>query len=149
MKIEIYRFGRYVNAVESEEELYIWLMNNLPPKNGGEDLSPSITLEECVTMATDKNYTFIYDNRWERILDSVRIEKVAREFVKLTKRGENYTFDCPFCGEASSAYISPKHQIFKCFKCGETGNVLTFVKKMKRCSFAQAMDWLEKTYITK
>lgn len=148
MKIEIYRFGHYVNAVESKEELHIWLMNNLAYKDDGE-VPPNTSLDDCVAMATEKHYTFIVDDRWDKILDSVRIEKVAREFVKLTKRGQNYTFDCPFCGEKASAYISPKHQIYKCFKCGDTGSVAAFVKKMKRCTYAQAMEWLDNFNKTK
>lgn len=30
MRIEIYRFGHYVNAVESKDELRQWLLDNLP-----------------------------------------------------------------------------------------------------------------------
>lgn len=149
MRIEIYRFGHYVNAVESKDELRQWLLDNLPYDKSDGSVPPTTTLDVCIAMAGRKHFTFKTDNglkRIEKILDAVKIEDVAKEFVTLKKRGENYIFDCPICGAGAAAYISPKHQILKCFGCEETGNVIHFVMKAKKCTFAQAQKWLEKTY---
>lgn len=149
MRIEIYRFGNYINAVDSKDALHQWLLDNLPYDKSDGIVPPTTPLDVCMTMARKMHFAFKVDNgieRIDRILDAVKIEDVAKEFVTLKKRGENYTFDCPFCGAEAAACISPKHQIFKCFVCEETGNVIHFVMKVKKCTFAQAQKWLEKTY---
>lgn len=85
--------------------------------------------------------------RLERILSSVKIEDVAAKMVKLTKRGSNYFLNCPFCGAKVAMYISPKHQIYKCFVCGKTGGVINFVMEIKGMSYEQALKYLEDNFI--
>lgn len=50
------------------------------------------------------------------------IEEAAKALgMQLIRRGENYICDCPYCGEHHTMAISPRHEAFKCFRCGEAG----------------------------
>lgn len=150
MRITIRRFGNYINVVNSKEELHTWLMDNLPYEQGEQAVPEGATFARCLEIAADAHYTIEYDNsRLTRILDKADIVTLAKRFVKLTKRGENYTFDCPFCGEEESAYISPKYGVFKCFRCEATGGVIDFAMRMKKCSYDEALNYLDKTFKNK
>lgn len=149
MKIEIYRYGNYINSVDSKEALRTWLMDNVHYEGGEGVIPPTTTLERCIKIASLKNYSFKNDesnDRIDKILDKVKIEEVAARFVELKRRGNNYVFDCPFCEGHQSGYISPKHQIYKCFVCGKTGNVVNFVMDIKKITFTDAETYLEKLY---
>ena len=149
MRIEIYRFGNYINAVDSKDALHLWLLDNLPYDKSDGIVPPTTPLDVCMTMAGKMHFAFKVDNgieRIDRILDAVKIEDVAKEFVTLKKRGENYIFDCPFCGGTFTGYISIEHQIYKCFACGKTGNVVNFVMEIKNIPYEEALKYLEKTY---
>jgi len=83
----------------------------------------------------------------EEIVEEVRqqndIVDVISGYVGLQKRGANYVCCCPFHGEKTpSFYVSRSKQIFKCFGCGEGGNVTTFVMKYENCTFQEAVKML-------
>ena len=83
----------------------------------------------------------------EQILDSTHIEEVVGEFVQLKKKGENYVGLCPFhSGRAASLYVSPSKGIFKCFECGEGGDVIFFLQKYKHFSFVESLQYLAEKY---
>ncbi len=83
----------------------------------------------------------------EEIVEEVRqrndIVDVISGYVGLSKRGSNYVCCCPFHGEKTpSFYVSRSKQIYKCFGCGEGGNVTTFVMKYENCTFPEALKLL-------
>ena len=83
----------------------------------------------------------------EEIVEEVRqrndIVDVISGYVGLSKRGSNYVCCCPFHGEKTpSFYVSRSKQIYKCFGCGEGGNVTTFVMKYESCTFPEALKLL-------
>lgn len=80
-----------------------------------------------------------------RILDSVSIAKVAESLgIETKQRGKNLIVEkCPFCGEKAVMYISPDNGIFKCFRCNEGGSPAALVQKVKKCSYDEALDYLE------
>lgn len=80
----------------------------------------------------------IPQNIIDRILQ-VDIVKEIQEDVTLNKRGVNYVGVCPFHTDHSpSMYVSPSKGIFKCFVCGEGGNVITYRQKFSNLSFPEA-----------
>ncbi len=83
----------------------------------------------------------------EEIVEEVRqrndIVDVISGYVGLQKRGSNYVCCCPFHGEKTpSFYVSRSKQIYKCFGCGEGGNVTSFVMKYENCTFPEALKIL-------
>jgi len=79
----------------------------------------------------------------ERIKQENDIVDVISETVKLKRSGRNYMGLCPFHGEKSPSFsVSQDKQIYKCFGCGEAGNVLTFVMKQKNLNFIESCKLL-------
>ncbi|SMC18883.1 DNA primase [Clostridium acidisoli DSM 12555] len=80
----------------------------------------------------------------EDVIEKIKYENdivdVISEKVRLKKSGRNYTGLCPFHNEKSPSFsVSRDKQIYKCFGCGEAGNVITFVMKTRNISFIDAV----------
>lgn len=83
----------------------------------------------------------------QRIMDAARIEEVIGEFVSLKKRGANHIGCCPFHNEKTpSFYVSPSKGIFKCFGCGEAGDMVKFLMKHEHYTYPEALRWLADKY---
>ena len=83
----------------------------------------------------------------QRIMDAARIEEVIGDFVSLKKRGANHIGCCPFHNEKTpSFYISPSKGIYKCFGCGEAGDVVGFLKKHEHYTYPEALQYLARKY---
>ena len=83
----------------------------------------------------------------EELIEEVRqrndIVDVISGYVGLQKKGSNYMCCCPFHGEKTPSFsVNRSRQIYKCFGCGEGGNVITFVMKYENCTFPEALKML-------
>jgi|Deesub1362B_J571_1020462.scaffolds.fasta_scaffold02787_4 DNA primase len=79
----------------------------------------------------------------EEIRTSADIVEIVSEYVTLKKRGQNYFGLCPFHTEKTPSFsVHPGKQIFHCFGCGEGGNVITFLMKIEKLSFVEAVQLL-------
>ena len=83
----------------------------------------------------------------EEILEKIKsqndIVDVISERVRLKKAGRNFTGLCPFHNEKTPSFsVSQEKQIYKCFGCGEAGNVISFVMKDKNLPFIEAVKYL-------
>lgn len=86
----------------------------------------------------------------EKIKEQNDIVEIISEDIRLKKSGRNYIGLCPFHNDKSPSFtVSQDKQIYKCFSCGEAGNVLTFVMKYKKLNFLEAAKYLaDKASIT-
>lgn len=83
----------------------------------------------------------------QRIKDAARIEEVVGEFVSLRKRGANYIGCCPFHTEKTPSFnVNPARGIFKCFGCGEAGDVVSFLMKHEHYTYPEALHYLADKY---
>lgn len=79
----------------------------------------------------------------QRIKSENDIVDVVSEVVTLKKAGRNYLGRCPFHSEKTPSFtVSSEKQIYKCFGCGEAGNVISFVMKTKNLNFPEAIKYL-------
>jgi DNA primase len=79
----------------------------------------------------------------ERIKQENDIVDIISETVKLKRSGRNYMGLCPFHNEKSPSFsVSQDKQIYKCFSCGEAGNVITYVMKQRNLDFMEALKVL-------
>ena len=87
------------------------------------------------------------DSLKERILRVATIEEVVAAYVPLQRSGAGYVGLCPFHADKHpSLHVHPGKQFFKCFACGEGGDLFAFVQKIEGCSFTEAMGKLAKRY---
>lgn len=83
------------------------------------------------------------DELIEEIRQKNDIVEVISSYVRLTKKGSSYQGLCPFHNEKSPSFsVSPTRQIYKCFGCGDSGNVFTFVMKYENMTFSEAAKLL-------
>ena len=81
----------------------------------------------------------------EEIKRKIDIVELINEFVPLKKTGRNFKALCPFHPEnAPSFIVSPERQIFKCFGCGESGDIFGFLMKTEGLEFGEALQTLAK-----
>ncbi len=82
----------------------------------------------------------IEENKINEIRNSADIVTIISDYVPLKMQGKNYFGICPFHDDHSpSMSVSPERQIFKCFVCGKSGNVFSFVKDYENISFLEAV----------
>ena len=74
-----------------------------------------------------------------KIKEQNDIVDVISERVKLKRTGRNYIGLCPFHNEKSPSFtVSQDKQIYKCFGCGEAGNVISYIMKDRNVTFPEA-----------
>ena len=83
----------------------------------------------------------------EELIEEIRqkndIVDVISGYISLQKKGSNYVCCCPFHSEKTPSFsVNRARQIYKCFGCGEGGNVVTFVMKYENCTFPEALKIL-------
>ena len=79
----------------------------------------------------------------EEVKSRCDIVDVISDYIKVQNSGANYKGLCPFHGEKTpSFYINSQKQIYKCFGCGEGGDVINFVMKMENLEFMDAVKLL-------
>ena len=77
------------------------------------------------------------------IRNAAKISEVISKYIPIEKKGKNYVALCPFHDDHDpSLSISEDKQIYKCFVCGNGGNVFSFVMNYKNISFPEALEML-------
>lgn len=83
----------------------------------------------------------------DKIFDVAPIEEVVGEYVTLKRAGANYKGLCPFHDDKSpSMSVSPSKGIFKCFSCGQGGNIFQFIMEHEGLSYPLAIKHLADRY---
>ena len=85
----------------------------------------------------------ISDEVVQQVRESNDIIDILSEYVSFKRNGDNYMALCPFHNEKTPSFVaSRKKQIFKCFGCGESGNVISFIMKYKNINFIESIKFL-------
>lgn len=81
----------------------------------------------------------------DEIKSKVDIVEIISSYVPLKKMGRNLGGLCPFHKERTPSFmVSPERQAFKCFGCGESGDVFTFLEKVEGWEFRETLEELAK-----
>ena len=87
------------------------------------------------------------NNTVDEIKSRCNIVDVIGRVVPLKRAGSNYKGRCPFHNEKTPSFVvSETKQIFTCFGCGATGDVIGFVKQYYQLDFMQAIEKLADEY---
>ena len=87
----------------------------------------------------------------ERDLQDVKEEIRARtdlveiigNYTRLKRSGKNWTGLCPFHSDKNPSFsVSPTLGIYKCYSCGEGGDLFKFVQKKENLEFIEAIEFL-------
>jgi DNA primase len=74
----------------------------------------------------------------DEIKSRLNIEDIISDYIKLKKAGSGLTALCPFHSEKSpSFHVSPDRGIYKCFGCGESGDIFSFIQKFENLTFPE------------
>lgn len=79
----------------------------------------------------------------QQIIESNDIVDIIEEFLPLKKNGTNFKSNCPFHNEKTPSFVvSREKQIYRCFGCGKSGNVITFLMEYKNLTFIESIEYL-------
>ena len=79
----------------------------------------------------------------EQVISSTDIIDVISQSISLKKQGEEYIACCPFHNEKTpSFHVNQKKQIYNCFGCNASGNVITFMREYENLDFIAAIEEL-------
>jgi DNA primase len=80
----------------------------------------------------------------QEIKNKLDIVGIIRDYIQnLKKTGKNWIGLCPFHNDRNpSLHINVDMGIFKCFSCGEGGDVIHFVERIENISFFDALKML-------
>ena len=80
----------------------------------------------------------------ENMKNQVNIVDVVGRAVQLKRAGSNYKGCCPFHNEKTPSFVvSEQKQIFTCFGCGASGDVIEFVKRYYNIDFSDAVEKID------
>ncbi|QGJ68882.1 DNA primase [Planctomycetales bacterium 10988] len=85
---------------------------------------------------------FLSDDK-ERIRQAVNIVDLASAYLQLHSKGPIFKALCPWHDDHDpSLQINPNRQSYKCWVCGEGGDIFSFLMKMENISFPEAVRML-------
>ncbi|MBP7774697.1 DNA primase, partial [Candidatus Woesebacteria bacterium] len=79
----------------------------------------------------------------QAVKDAHNIIDVIGSYLQLQHAGSNYRGLCPFHSEKSpSFFVSETMQRYKCFGCGKTGDIFTFLQDYEGLTFYESLESL-------
>jgi len=77
------------------------------------------------------------------IKDKIDIIDLVSSYIPLKKAGKNFKTNCPFHSEKTPSFmVSPELQIYKCFGCGKSGDIYSFLQDIEGYDFAESLQVL-------
>ena len=88
-------------------------------------------------------YSVAMEDQIDQIKQRISIVDVVSGYVPLKQTGRNFKALCPFHQEKTPSFtVNPDLGLYKCFGCGEAGDIFAFVMKMEHCDFKEALETL-------
>jgi twinkle protein len=80
-------------------------------------------------------------------IDDLKLMAKISDFIDLKDKGSNKTCLCPFHNEYSPSFTVPKaDNFYKCFGCGKSGDIYSFITEYKSCNFIDAVRIVAEKY---
>jgi DNA primase len=85
----------------------------------------------------------IVEEDLERVRSTLALSDVVGEYVQLKRVGRNWIGLCPFHAERTGSFnVRDETARYKCFGCGVSGDVFTFVQQVDNVDFVAAVEKL-------
>jgi DNA primase len=85
----------------------------------------------------------IADDDIERVRQATSLTTVVSQYLSLRRVGRNQVGLCPFHAEKSGSFnVREEIGRYRCFGCGASGDVFTFVQNMEHLDFVGAVEHL-------
>lgn len=82
-------------------------------------------------------------NDVDLIKQKIDIISFIKEYVTLMPSGSNFKGRCPFHQEKTPSFmVSPDRQMWRCFGCGEGGDIIKFLEKIENLTFIESLQKL-------
>lgn len=86
---------------------------------------------------------FLSEELINEVKDANEIVDVISQYIQVKAAGSSYKALCPFHNEKTPSFIINKEkQFYKCFGCGEGGDVINFIMKMENLDFTESVKLL-------
>lgn len=71
------------------------------------------------------------------------IVEIIGGYTRLKRSGKNWTGLCPFHADKNPSFtVSPVTQFYRCWSCGEKGDVFNFIQKKENLDFVETLELL-------
>ncbi len=94
-------------------------------------------------MAADRSISTPGDDLKERVRDAIDIVEVVSTYISLRRSGKGLVGLCPWHDDSRpSLQVNAERQTFRCWVCNLGGDVFSFLMKMEKLEFREALEQL-------
>jgi len=91
----------------------------------------------------DRNASPPRDDLKERVRDAVDIVDLVGTYISLRRAGKGLVGLCPWHDDSRPSFqVNPERQTFRCWVCNIGGDVFSFLMKMEKLEFREALEQL-------
>ena len=83
------------------------------------------------------------DDIKERVRDATEIADLVASYITLRRQGKNLVGLCPWHDDSKPSFnVNPERQTFRCWVCDIGGDVYSFLMRMEKIEFREALEQL-------
>ena len=82
-----------------------------------------------------------------KLKEICKLTDIVDKYVKTKRSGSDYVACCPFHNEKTPSFKIPtSNNFYKCFGCGKSGDIFSFVSEIENCTFTESVEIVARHY---